>query len=182
MGRRDWRARVIEEWTRPVCAGQAPAEHSAQATEHEGPDRSGQSIGDGPVAEGELPECTRSHGAERLVHRYVQRVEIQAGVDQAQEVELVRTGRVANRRAATGRIPAQEVAVSQANAGEVLRPFRDGQVAWRDLEDRRAPVVVEHGIRVADVVREGLAIVAIADRSNDAGRRNRAQHAAYRRT
>ena len=113
--------------------------------------------------------------------RHLQSGEIQANVDQSHEVQFVPARRISDGRPAARGIPAQQVAVRQTNASEMPRAFRDSQAAGQNLQDRRAAIFVQHGVGVANMVREGLAIVAIADRPSDAGRRNRAQDTAHRR-
>src|SRR5262249_29460363 len=78
--------------------------------------------------------------------------------------------RVADRRIATGRVPAEQALWRQAHAGDAVLALDEGERGRRDLDDVGAALRIEQ-VGAAELVGKRLAVVAIADHAVDLLRR-----------
>jgi peroxiredoxin (alkyl hydroperoxide reductase subunit C) len=151
--------RSIEEWVRPRSSPELPAEQQSDDARDHPCVR--QRRGLGRPADRELVEDPTARLAEDLVAA--------ASVGRAPE-ELVRDAherdrrcqRVAERRFAAARVPAVEPLRAETDTRDLLGSALEDQGRGRDLDDLGSAVLVEE-IGAAEVMKERLAVVAVAD-------------------
>src|SRR5690606_14829791 len=121
------------------------------------------------------PVTDRSqHGLERRVVRSETRA------NQPDERDLRGRERIADRRSTAARVPPQQALRRKPNAREAIGAGGDLDARRRGLEDFRSAVLVENLGGTPEEVREGLAVVAVADAAVAARARYAAQHSAQR--
>jgi hypothetical protein len=85
-------------------------------------------------------------------------------VNQANKGQPVRRKRVSYWCVAAAGVPTKQAALRQAHACESLGARRDRQVRWRHLKDIGAAMRVQDVRWTSKKMREGLAVIAVADR------------------
>src|SRR5215831_11208917 len=145
--------RAIEERVRPGLPAELPACDLAERPAEQAEVESG--AAGRRRADGELAVDPAGGWAEYLVGR-AERLR-----DDTHERNR-RPERVAERRLAARRVPAIEALRCEANPGDAISADHEAERGRRDLDDIAAAVRIEQ-VRAAEVVRIGLAIVAVAD-------------------
>lgn len=108
------------------------------------------------------PSPDRAH--DLLSRRAIDSV-VETGMYQSDKGESRRGGRVSDRGGAACGMPPQHAVRRQPDTGKMFPAFREADPGSRNLKDFGAAIGIENPFRLAKMTREGLAIVAVTDRS-----------------
>jgi hypothetical protein len=97
----------------------------------------------------------------------VRGIAAEATVHEADVRDLRVARRVADRRAAAARVPAQQAVIRQRQAGQAIGARREAHVARQGGDDIGPALRVQHAGRRPERGGKGLAVAAIADRARE---------------